>query len=117
MTLGSADEINFLRQSRECLVKVVSSTTRCTIFDELRFENFTGKKASPNFQLQQSYLYRCFFIIQEQTSICNKTKSRADLCEFGWVIHSDATFRPDKMCCYQCQNIMPSYVGANQNSP
>ena len=64
----STDEINFLRQSDEYLVKVVSPTTRCT-FDELRFENYTAKKASlrnlsPTSSSIKGYLYRCFFIIQ-----------------------------------------------------
>ena len=97
----STDEINFLRQSDEYLVKVVSPTTRCT-FDELRFENYTVKKASlrnlsPTSSSIKGYLYRCFFIIQKQTSICNKTESHADPCEFGWVIDSATTHRPEKM--------------------
>ena len=43
---GSTEEINFLRQSEEYLVKVISPTTRCTTFDELRFANYICKKAS-----------------------------------------------------------------------
>ena len=42
----STDEKNFLRQSEEYLGKVISPTRRCTTFDELRLENYTGKKAS-----------------------------------------------------------------------
>ena len=80
---GSTDEINYLRQSEEYLVKVVSRTTRCTTFDELRFENYTGKKASlinlpPTSNSIKGHLYRCFFIIQQQTSIFNKTENHPD---------------------------------------
>ena len=99
---GSADEINFLRQSEEYLVKVVSPTTRCTTFDELRFENYASKKASlinlpPTSNSIKGHLYRCFFIIQQQTSIFNRIEYHADPCKFGWVVDSDAVFRPDKM--------------------
>ena len=98
----STDEINFLQQSEEYLVKVFSPTTRCTTLDELRLENYTGKKASlinlpPTFSFIKGHLYHCFFIIQQQTSIYNKTGNHADPCEFGWVLDSDAMFRPDKM--------------------
>ena len=82
-SFGSTNEINFVRQSQEYLIKVVSLTTRCTPFDELRFVNYTGKKASlinlpPTSDSIKCPLYRCFFIIQEQTIIYNKTESQAD---------------------------------------
>ena len=98
---GSAYEINFLRQSKEYFVKVVSPNTKCTTFDELRFEIYTGKKASlinllPTSNSIKGHLYRCFFIIQEQTSIYNKIKNHADPCKFGWIIDSDAMLRPEK---------------------
>ena len=84
----STDEINFLQQSEEYLVKVFSPTTRCTTLDELRLENYTGKKASlidlpPTSSFIKGHLYHCFFIIQQQTSIYNKTGNHADPCEFG----------------------------------
>ena len=100
--LGSTDEINFLRQSEEYLVKVVSPTTRCTTFDKLRFEDYTGKKASlinltPTSISIKGHLYRCFFIILQQTSIFDKTENHADPYEFGWVVDTDAMFRRGKV--------------------
>ena len=74
---GSTDEISFLQQFEEYLVKVVSPTTKCTTFDDLRFENYTSKKASlinllPTSNSIKNHLYCCFFIIQELTRIYNK---------------------------------------------
>ena len=99
---GSTDEINFLRQSEEYILQVVPPTARCTTFDELRFENYTGKKASlinlpPTSNSIKGHLCLCFFIIQQKTSVFNKTENHADPCEFGWVVDSDAMFRSDKM--------------------
>ena len=66
-----------LLEEIQYLVKVVSTKTKCTTFDKLRFENDTCKKASlTNLQLAfnsiKGHLYRCFFNIQEQSSIFNK---------------------------------------------
>ena len=104
-------------------IKVVSSTKGCTTFDELRFENYTSKETSliyllSTFNSIKCHLYRCLFIIQEQTSIYNKTKDHADPCEFVCVIDRDATLRPHKMLLLiPLPTLLPSDVGANQNAP
>ena len=92
-------------------MKVVSTKTKCATFDKLRFENDTRKKASfMNLLLAsgsikgpsrvssiKGHLYCCFFNIQEQNSIFNKTGSHANSCKFFWGIDGDVTFRKDKM--------------------
>ena len=84
------------------LVKFISAKTKCTIFDKLRFENDTRKKASLinlplAFNSVKGHLYRCFFNIQEQNSVFNKTGSHANPCKFCWGIDGDVAFRQDKM--------------------
>ena len=83
-------------------MKVVSTKTKCATFDKLRFENDTRKKASfmnllLAFNSIKGHLYCCFFNIQEQNSIFNKTGSHANSCKFFWGIDGDVTFRKDKM--------------------
>ena len=77
-------------------------TTRCRRFDGLRLKNYSDKKASliflqPISKSIKGYLYHCSFIIQEKTSIYNKTKSHPDLCNFGWVTDNIATLSLEKM--------------------
>ena len=96
------DEIQYL-------VKVVSTKTKCTTFDELRFENNSRKKASLiNLPLAcnsiKSHLYRCFFNIQEQNIIFKKTGSHANLCKPFWGIHGDVRCRQGKMLLSMLQS-------------
>ena len=84
----STDKINFLRQSKEYLVKVASPATKFATFDELRFKNYTGKTTSfinvpSNSISTKGHLCRCFFIIQVESSILNKTGRYPNPCNFG----------------------------------
>ena len=76
---------------------MVCENFKYTTFDELRFENCSSKKAllinlPPTSSFIKGNLYRCFFIIQDQTSIFSRTRSLSNPCKFGQRIGSDATF-------------------------
>ena len=75
---GSTDEKCMFYANRRS-IKVVSPAAKCNTLD--KFENCTGKKASLinlSLTLRNSTIHIAVFIIQEQTSIFNKTGSHAN---------------------------------------
>ena len=53
--------------------RVLSPLVKRAAFDELKFDKASLITLPPTFNSIKGHLYRCFFIIQEQTSIFNKT--------------------------------------------
>ena len=90
-----------LLEEIQYLVKIVSTKTKCTTFDEL---SITYKSTTI-----KGHLYRCFFNIQEQNSIFNKTGSHANLCNPLWGIDGYVRFRQDKMLLSKLQHYILRY--------
>ena len=106
-----------LLEEIQYLVKVVSTKTKCTTFDELRYENNTRKKASL-INLPVSRVIYIAVSLTYKNKIVYLTKLEVTQIYATPYEKLMVTLGLDKTrCCYQSYNIISWDMGANENAP